>query len=668
MTVLKRQKGVAISLLAIASPLFFFMLMLPLTAYCQQEYSVKELKRLSMEDLMDLEITSVSRRSEKLIETPSAIQVITNEAISKFAATNIPEALYLAGNLQVTQKGSHSWGVSARGFNTDLANKLLVMIDGRTVYTPLFSGVFWDRQDYLLNDIDRIEVISGPGGTLWGANAVNGVINITTKDAGQTQGLYMEGGGGNELHALTGVRYGGKLGNNTYYRVYGKYANRDGAVFPDSTGAHDAWTMLQGGFRLDASPTSKTTFTLQGDIYDNNSDLATGRTSDVIGNNILGRWVHNFSEKSNMRLQAYYDHTYLYDPTQALIINGTLLAPEGIFKDDLTTYDVDFQHQLNIKERNYFVWGLGYRFTHDHVTNSPALGFFPTTLDQHLFTLFAQDEITITDAISLTLGSKLEHNPYVGFFAEPNGRVRWKLNDKQIVWAAVSRAVRAPSRIDRHLSEGTPPNFVLLRGDRGFQNETVNAWEAGYRSQISNRATTSVSLFYNQYDHVRSTILDPVNVFPLYFRNGLEGETYGMEINVTLQVTDWWRLFTSYNLLREDIRVKKEEADFNNAHNETADPGWQFTLRSSFDLPGRFDVNGNFRWIDALPINDAGVLKTVPSYAELDAQVSWHATNHLDILLAGRNLLHAEHVEYGIPNPSREAIQRSVYAKAVLKL
>ncbi len=641
-----------------------FFIFLPLLAEAQTELTQKDLKKLSLEELMNIEVISVSKRSERLVETPSAIQVITSDDISKYGATNIPEALYLAGNLQVAQKSSHAWGISARGFNTDLANKMLVLMDGRTLYTPLYSGVFWERQDYLLNDINQIEVISGPGGTLWGANAVNGVISITTKNAKNTQGLFGEVAGGNEVQGLTNLRYGGKIAKNIYYRVYGKYSQKDGAVYADSANAHDSWHMAQTGFRIDAEPGSRSKLTLQGDFYNNTADLLPGGISTVIGDNILGRWTRTFADSSEMRLQAYYDHTNLDGPTAAFVANGLTLAPAGVFKDDLSTYDIDLQHQFKAGKLNRIVWGLGYRFTHDEVSNAPALGFLPSLLDQNLFNVFVQDELSLLKNVRLTLGTKLEHNAYVGWFAEPNGRLRWIINDKNMIWGAVSRAVRTPSRIDRNLTQGTPPYFVLLTGGQNFASESVIASEVGYRGQLGTQATISISTYYNQYYDIRSTVLNPVTIFPLSFQNGLEGNTYGVEFSLTYQVSDWWQLFSSYNVLREDIKIRQGETDFNNAHNETADPGWQFTFRSTFYLPGKISISPAFRAVDQLPINASGVLKTVPSYADMDGRIAWQMSENIEISIAGRNLFHDQHVEYGAPGPAREGRPEKCVCKA----
>lgn len=617
--------------------------------------SISELKQMTLEDLMNIEVTSVSKRPEKLSETASAIQVVTDDDIETYGATNIAEALYLAGNLQVAQSGSNTWRITSRGFNTETANKLLVLMDGRTVYTPLFGGVFWDRQDYLLEDIQQIEVISGPGGTLWGVNAVNGVINITTKSAEETQGLYLEGAAGNELRAQAGVRYGGKLAPNIFYRVYGRYSNRDNATLPDGPDPDDDWRMGQGGFRIDARASERTQVTLQGDLYKTYRDNVEGAPG-VVGGNVLARLTHTFSDSSSMRLQTYYDRTNLNAP----------MPPVGTFEDDLTTFDVEFQHRFKPGINHHMVWGTGYRFTHDEVTNS-LLGFDPEDLNQNLFTVFAQDEMKISSNFFLTIGSKLEHNAYVGFVAEPSARVRWNLENNRIIWASVSRAVRAPTRIERDVRQIIPPDFVIIAGNDDFQPETVVTYETGFRSTIGTRATTSVSLFYNQYDNIRSAVFHPTDTFPVSFENGVEGETYGLELSLNYQVTGWWQLFTSYNFLEEDLRVQEGEMDINNARNEWADPKHQFSVRSSFELPYRISINPAFRWVDDLIINDGGSRRATASYAELNAKIIWAATDNLNISLVGRNLLNNHHLEYDFGNREPVEIQRSIYGKVTVQ-
>ena len=612
---------------------------------------------------MNVQVTSVARHPEKLIESASAIQVITQEDIRRSGATSIPEALRLADNLQVAQKNSHDWAISARGFNAALGNKLLVMIDGRTVYTPLYSGVFWDAQDYLLEDIDRIEVISGPGGALWGANAVNGVINIITKSARDTQGLYAEAGGGSEPRGFTGARYGGTLGPDAQFRVYAKFFDRGDEVLANGNPESDAWHQSRAGFRVDANPSSRDKLTVQGDFYDGPENVQSGGTGDQSGENLLGRWTRVLSDESDLSLQSYIDQTHLADPISALLLNGAPVAPAGKLYDDLTTYDVDFQHRFPLGLRNRVVWGLGYRRTHDDVVDSPALGFFPGVLDQNLFSAFVQDEIALQRNLSFTLGTKLEHNDYTGFEFEPDARLSWILSSSQAAWAAVSRAVRTPSRIDRDLSEGTPPYPVLVTGNADFTSEALLAYELGYRAQLNSKLTTSVSAFYNQYNDVRSTGFTPGTILPLYFANSLEGDTYGLEFTGNYQVSEIWSLHAGYTLLREHLRVKPGQVDFTAARDETADPKHQFSIRSSLTLPWRAELSAGLRWVDTLQTSNGPIPGTVPSYFEFDTRLAWHASDRLELSVVGQNLLHDHHPEFGFPAPTRAEIQRSVYGK-----
>ena len=604
---------------------------------------VSSYKKLSLQALMELEVTSVSRRPEKLSETASAIQVLTGEDIRRSGATSIPESLRLANNLNVAQKNAQSWAVSARGFNTELSNKLLVL--------------FWDAQDYVLEDIERIEVVSGPGASLWGANAVNGVINVTTKSAKDTQGLFTEAAVGNELEALTSVRYGGVLAPKIYYRIYGKYSERDGGVFADGSSAASDWDRGQAGFRVDAEPNPQNSFTVQGDVYGNDQDRPGNNLVEMSGGNLLGRWVHTRPDDSELSLQVYYDRTHLFQT-----VPPSAFAPvAGRLKDDLDTYDLDFQHRLFMGDRHQVVWGLGYRRTHDVVVNAPGLAFEPTTLDQDLYSAFVQDEIVFGSGWALILGSKVEHNDYTGFEIEPSGRLQWNFSPTQMVWAAVSRAVRMPSRIDRDLRQPAAP--VILAGDEDFVSETVIAYEVGYRAQLGPRVLVSVSAFYNEYDELRSVSATPGTIIPLYFDNNLEGETYGIELTGTYEVVEGWRLHAGYTLLREDIRVKSGEFDLNNGRNETADPRHQFSLRSSMDLPRRIELDAGLRWVDTLRLNDSGTVAKVPSYFELDVRLAWRPVEDFELALVGQNLLHDQHPEYGVPGPAREEVERSLYAK-----
>ena len=644
--------------------------------------SAQELKQLSLDELMNLEVTSVSKEPQKLLQAAAAIQVITNEDIRRSGATSIPEALRLADNLEVAQINSHDWAISARGFNANLANKLLVLIDGRAVYTPLYGGVLWNVQDYLLEDIDRIEVISGPGGTLWGANAVNGVINIITKAARDTQGLYAQAAGGKELQDLTGVRYGGQLAPDVYLRIYGKYFDRGAELTSAGSSADDSWHMGRAGFRMDAEPSGQNRLTLQGDFYSGIEDFAAAGDGGLSGGNVLSRWTHTISADASMSLQFYYDHTHIEQPYAASppapFYSG---FPAASLTDDLDTYDLDFQYHFTWGERQKLVWGLGYRATHEVDEDLAIVRFLPPVLDQSLYSGFAQDEMMLSRDVYLTIGTKLEHNDYTGFEVQPSARLQWNLDPQQLLWAAVSRAVRSPSRYDRDLVVPTglinaPPPYQFpadyLKGSSDFVSETLIAYEIGYRAEIGPRLSTAISTFYNDYSDLRSATATPATAlyvfpYPIYFQNNLEGETHGLELTATYQIREWWRLRAGYDLLQEHIHVKPGQVDVTDASNETADPQQQFALRSSMDMPRNIALDAALRWVDTLHINDGPtggpVVGIVPSYFELDSRLAWHPTPRLELSIVGQNLLHDHHIEYGFPSPTREEIERSVFGR-----
>jgi iron complex outermembrane receptor protein len=601
-------------------------------------------KKLSLEELMNVEVTSVSKRPEKLAETASAIQVITQEDIRRSGATHLPEALRLATNLEVDQIDSGQWAVSARGFNGALANKMLVLIDGRTVYSPLFAGVFWDAQDVLLEDVERIEVISGPGATLWGANAVNGVINVITKSAKDTQGVLLEGGGGAGLQGLGGVRYGGALGPNLYFRVYGKYTDRDSTVFPNGRDAGNAYHMGQGGFRLDWKKSGANLFTLQGDIYE--THMAVTGTNDAVnrGANVLGRWSHTISENSDFKLQIYFDQARR--------------DVSGSYGDILDTWDVDFQHRFSLGGRNDIVWGAGYRLVEDDF-RSGALALVPPRRSLQTFSLFAQDEIALAkDWLHLTLGTKLEHNDYTGFEIQPSVRLAEKLSAKQTLWQAISRAIRAPSRIDRDLV--IPP---VTFGSPDFESEKLRAYELGYRVQPLEQLSLSLAGFYNDYNDIRSEEeVNPPAPFPLVFGNGQKGESYGAELTAEYRVTNWWRLRAGETELRVHIRPKPGSTDTSYGEAEAADSNHHSSLRSSFDLPRHFEFDPAFRYVSRI----TNPSQAVPGYNELDLRLAWRPTRRVEFSITGQNLVHDHHAEFGAP-PTGQQIKRTVFGRVTLE-
>jgi len=642
-----------------------------------------ELKQLSVEDLMNVEVTSVAKEPQRLLQAPASIQVISAEDIRRSGATTLPEALRLADNLEVAQINAHDWAISARGFNANLANKLLVLIDGRAVYTPLYGGVLWNVQDYLLQDIDRIEVISGPGGTLWGANAVNGVINIITKAARDTQGPYASFAAGNQLEEQAGVRYGTELAPLVYLRVYGKYTDDGPEVTGTGANADDAWRIARGGFRLDSEASATDRLSMQGDLYTGSETVAGTFDAGLSGGNILGRWTRTAADGSSLSLQAYYDHTYLSQPFTASPAAPPYYTgfPAAALTDALDTYDLDFQDHFAWGARQKLSWGLGYRATREADYDISVVRFTPPVLDQVLYSALLQDEIALAPTVTLTAGSKLEHNDYTGYEAEPSVRLQWQPDPRQMLWSAVSRAVRTPSRYDHDLVVPSglvnpPPPFefpaAYLQGNPHFVSETLIAYEAGYRAALTPKLTSSVSTFYNNYADLRSTAstaTTPLYPFPypVYFQNNLEGYTYGAELSASYQLLEWWRLHLGYDLLREHLHARPGETDATGATNETADPQQQVALRSSMDLPDNLTLDAALRWVDTLWINNGptggAVVETVPSYFGLDTRLAWRVSSKLELSLSGQNLLHEYHTEYGFPSPTREQIVRSVYAR-----
>jgi iron complex outermembrane recepter protein len=627
------------------------------TAFCLQTYSstaqrqlpTRELKKLSVEELMNIEVSSVSRRPERLSKTASAIQVITKEDMQLFGATRLPEALRLASNLEVAQVSSGEWSISARGFNSSTANKLLVLIDGRTVYSPLFAGVFWDIQDVLLDDVEQIEVISGPGGTLWGANAVNGVINIITKDSKSSRGLLLKLAGGNESKLIGTLRYGGAISKKLNFKIYGKYTDRDDAVLPDRKNAYDNWNLGQGGFRLDWDDELKNVVTLQGDLYISKihtiQDDSLTRTK---GGNILARWSHNFSSESDFKVQIYYDRVHRQTTHS--------------FDDVLDTYDLDCQYRFLLGKRHDVVAGFGYRMIDDDFGPGNIM-FVPQKRSLDIYSAFIQDEITLKkEKLYLVVGSKAQHNDYTGYEFQPGARLAWNISPmQQTLWAAVSRAVRTPSRIDRDFV--APP--VLLGGTK-FSSEVLWAYELGYRLQPHEKISASLATYFNNYDKIRSVekVNDPAP-FPLQISNGLYGYAYGAELTADYQIEPWWRMRIGYTYLNLTILPRSWSTDTSKGASEANDPQHMFSLRSTFDLPANFKLSPAFRYVSKIDLP-----MDVPAYGELDLNLLWQPNNMFDVSIVGQNLLHNSHAEFGNKPTaanltSRREIERNVFVKVI---
>jgi len=606
--------------------------------------SAADLKQLSIEELMQIDVTSVSRRSERLSQAAAAVTVITGEELRRSGVASLPEALRLATSLHVARTTQGTWAISARGFNITTANKLLVLIDGRTVYTPLFSGTFWDVQDTLLEDVERIEVIRGPGATLWGANAVNGIINIITKKAADTQGgLVTAGGGAPEQRGFGGVRYGGKLGEAGFYRVYGKSFDRGPLEFADGQSARDPMRMEQGGFRSEWKTAAADAFTLQGDAYTGRLGAAIRDDTELDGGNLLGRWAHKASDRSDLELQVYWDRTHRMIPDS--------------FEEHRDTWDLDLQNHLRPAARHDVVWGIGFRRTRDRVGNSAVVAFLPDRRTQDLYSFFAQDEIALArERVHLTIGTKVEHNDTSGFEVQPNIRLAWTPNARRTFWGAVSRAVRTPTRLDEDVRFLAGP-VVILRGDPDFQSEKLTAWEAGWRQQLRSDLSVDTAAFYNVYDDLRSQApLTAGKPFPIVLANNLQGETWGVEVRSNVQLSSWCRWQAGYAFFDKHLHLKPGTRDSFDGRQEGNDPQNRLSLRWLIDLPGRVELDSWLRWVDRLPFPE------VASYTELDLHLGWHPRRSVELSLVGQNLLHGSHPEFGA-GPAREEVERGYYGK-----
>jgi iron complex outermembrane receptor protein len=634
---------------------------------------------MSVEDLMNMQVTSVSKRTQKVADAAAAIYVITQEDIRRSGATSIPEALRLVPGVQVARIDENKWAISSRGFNGRFANKLLVLIDGRSVYTPLFSGVYWNVQDVMLEDVDRIEVIRGPGATLWGANAVNGVINIITKSAKATQRALATAGGGTELRGFSNVRYGGTIHQDTFYRGYAKYFNVGASTNPLVRDASDNWDSLRGGFRGDWIPSGPDAITFQGDIYRSHyGETLTAPTLNapysstfanrggISGGNVLGRWTHDFGNSSTS-LQMYFDNTNI--------------SESSLFTDHQNIFDIDFQHSLHLTEAQTFIWGLGYRSIHDNNSSSYVVSLLPSQNTLNQFSGFAQDEISLLDKrVQLTIGSKLEHNDFTGLEVEPNARVLWNITPNQSVWTAVSRAVRTPALTERGLrlvsgvippgGPGNPtplPAELAVFGSDQFQSEDLLAYEAGYRIQVTNNLSADLATFYNNYTHLRSaepgvpfveTSPAPMHlVVPFVASNKMHGGTYGAELFTEYKVVPRWKLAGSYSYLQMDLRKDATSMDPIPDNPGLSSPRHQFYVRSSLDVFRRLSHDFTVRYVDDLSGLD------IPSYYSLDTHFGYALPHNFELSIGSQNLLNHQHLEF-IPDfisTSPTEVKRSIY-------
>ncbi|GAA0434180.1 TonB-dependent receptor plug domain-containing protein [Massilia aurea] len=601
----------------------------------------------SLEQLSDIAVTSVSRQSEPLARAAASVFVISAADIARSGATTLPEVLRLAPNLQVARINTHEYAISARGFLSPQANKLLVMIDGRSVYSPLFSGVVWEMQDVGLEDVARIEVVSGPGGTVWGTNAVNGVINIITRSAAQTHGGVVTAYAGPDEHGA-GVRYGGQFENGPHWRVYARQArieaDRTPADAPDNRMARE-----QAGFRLDWEG-SEQDVTLSGDVYQgrlrNTSLLSSGTMS---GANLRAEVQRDLADAGQVRMHAWLDQTRRSKP--------------GVGMQQIDTVDVEAQHLVRFGAHG-ITWGGGYRNSRDQIDGGPVLRFTPARRNLRWSHLFVQDELTLTPTLRAVAGMRVEHNVYTGSELLPNLRLAWDASDQATLWAALSRTVRAPSRIDRDLFLVNPasPRQFLIAGGADTVAETARVAELGYRAQPMPTLSYSATLFYTDFERLRS--LEPATPgvrLPYVISSLGKGNLRGIEFWASWQAARGWRLHAGG--LLQDVDMGREPASRDTTGLSGLggnDPNLTWTLRSAHDLSERIWADFSLRYVARLP------QLAVPSYHELDARIAWQVRPDLELALAGRNLLHARHAEF-VAAGSRQLLERTVFASATLR-
>lgn len=663
------------------------------------------------EGFFNSKVFSLSKKKENAFDSAAAIYVLSSEDIRRSGVNSIPEALRLVPGLQVARANGNAWAISARGMNHQYSSKLLIMIDGRTVYTPIFSGAFWDNQDYVIGDIDRIEVIRGPGGSIWGANAMNGIINIITKSASETKGAYVSQVYGNNDNSITEARFGNKIGSSELdsYRVYAKHVNRDGFYkLNDGTSNNDTSTNNHGstrnndgfsgssaGFKYDIGSIKDNNISIHGDIAKNNSKnyFQSGAIGGSNGNkdnssaNIVVNWNKTFSQKSSISLQGYF----YYD-------NNNIQTTNYYEK----TTDLDFQHFYNFSEQNQFIWGLGYKNVIDKITNKPGytttgdpyfpLSYSPAFRNIETYSAFIQDKIgLIADKLYLTLGSKFEHNDQTGFEYQPNARLTYYPSRNQTVWAAVSRAIRVPTmgedslniKVETFDTDGVTSfgPTTVTQGNPKAQAETVVSYEVGYKVKPTRTTNIDISTYVNQYSRLGTfdaTNIDPsTGIGTPTASNTGRAVTYGFEVDTKWQVLDTWRLEASYDFIKMDIKLNAAA----NENDPTASllnsdklsyfmkavPRNQFRLRSLYDVTSKIEFDNMLYFVDSLP-SKTTVEKGVPAYIRWDTRLGYLATKNLDLSFGIQNLLDDRHQEFSAAFFNNKIeVGRTYYVKAVLQ-
>lgn len=624
------------------------------------QQSNNPVRDLTLEQLGDVQVTTVTKEPEEVWDTSAAIYVITQEDIRRSGATSVADVLRLAPGVEVGRIDSNSWAVGIRGSESNFSKAVLVLIDGRSVYTPLFAGVYWDVQDVLLENIDRVEVIRGPGATVWGPNAADGVINIITKKASETQGVMVSVLGGNVDHTVAEAQYGGSRGENFDYRVYGKGFLR-GPEFHTDHRDFDDWNQARGGFRADWNINTRNDFTLEGDMYGGDSPHETGPgafVDSVSGGDMVGRWTRTMANGSNLYLQAYFDRTIRIGPLSGETRN---------------TVDIDFLHHIKLGDRQDVSYGGGLRWSPNrYIPKTPVLDVLPETNTDHIYSGFLQDEIHFADdRFTLTLGAKLQHNNFSGFDVQPTARGLWKFNRRQSVWAAVTRAVTTPSRIEEGIQinageiSAAPPIFLVVSGNPQFQSEKSLGYEGGYRQLLTPKLYVDLDVFHNDYENLQSfgtptLVGDDLTIF---YENAIAGTTNGIEISPNWNPRPWWKLSGSYSYVGIDFHANAPGSDISSTGSvntyEGSSPAHQMKIQSRFDITKRFEFDQTYGYESALPA------QKVRAYQTLDVRLGWNPTKEWNLSLVGQNLFQPYHFEWGTGDPSELpiGIRRAAYVK-----
>ncbi|MFK7829528.1 MAG: TonB-dependent receptor plug domain-containing protein [Congregibacter sp.] len=628
----------------------------------------EDLFELSLGDLLNLEVTSVSKKSQPISQAAAAVFVITAEDIRRAGVTTIPEALRMAPGMEVAQVDANKWAISARGAQGRFANKLLVLIDGRSTYSPLFSGVFWDVQDTLLEDVARIEVVRGPGATLWGANAVNGVINIITRSAAESSGGLLVAGLGDQEKGYAGLRFGGNLGSSGHYRVYAKHFNRNGNQQADTgRDASDKWDQQRVGFRADVTTSTGATITVQGDAYRGDSGSETESLSlvqpfqfsgeeeqEVFGYNVLSRWESAVAGQDQISIQAFIDRSR---------------RDWSVADFDRTTFDLDLDYRTERFDRHDVLFGFNYRITRDRTLSSFRVAIDPVSRDEELMGAFLQDEWTlIPDQLSLIAGMKIELNDYTGYEYQPNIRVLWRPSPRTSYWASMTRAVRTPGRAERDsrvLSAvlpsgpaGGPPTGVFAVGNRDFQAEELHSYEAGFKFEVSDSFAWDVAMYFSDYDEIRATSPIGNGCFPagelpicladpntlavrvdVQQNNEGQVDAFGIEWAANWQASSHWQIKAAYSYIDEEASAS---AGSSVTELQGREPRHHFSVRSSHQLTRTVDADFWLRYADSVALTR----EVIDAYTNLDARIAWRPVNGTELSLNARNLVGSSRVEF----------------------